>query len=658
MDAIESISPTRSAHLPQNVLEPLLWQHLRNSDRIDVRTGWQYHSHTDGADGVAVTVADTTTGSRRTIQARYLIAADGAASAVRRALGIAMEGPILQNVISVLFSADLEAFRRHRRGPVMWTHTAKGLGATIVHRPPDDLVFQIPYFPPFESVEDFPAAICRRHIVDAIGDPTVRVDIKSIQTWAMTAQVATDYRVGRVFLAGDAAHRFPPTGGLGLNTGVADVHNLAWKLAWVIAGRADEALLDSYERERRPVGAAATADSVANFDGMFDVVATLGLPRRAVRMLPQAVAAIPHWVPRRPVRALIRGITTLGYQRFRLAKSPGRVGQRIRRRAAAAIAQQGPHYRSWGRDLGVRYGRGAMIGDRLPPPVSDPEFYIPSVRAGGRLPHIWLEDGDQRVSSLDLVNRDDLTLLVSEERHSVWSLAAEELSLSVVPVGRCWVRHISHRHRWRRSGCPPGTPGWPYRRLAALGKGWRPGAAASIASRRRPCTDPQRTDRMNDVAAQAVELRLLTHRPEQMTEWWTALLGGAAQPLNARMTAIHGDSLRVVIERSPIALDYHPEASGVTAINLALRDVQAARPALNRLSKLGSQPHRATGQPGVTALWFRDPNGTDVALHLPVAIGHHATAAGVWPDEVDPKDVLAYINSQPSATIHQPPESE
>ncbi|WAC90308.1 FAD-dependent monooxygenase [Mycobacterium sp. Aquia_213] len=435
MDAIESISPTRSAHLPQNVLEPLLWQRLRNSDRINLCTGWRYQSHTDGPDGVEVTVADTTAGSRRTIVARYVIAADGAASTVRRALGITMAGPILQNVVSVLFSADLEAFRRHRRGPVMWTHTAKGLGATIVHRAPDDLVFQIPYFPPFESVADFTAAICRRHIGDAIGDPAVRVDIKSIQTWAMTAQVATDYRAGRVFLAGDSAHRFPPTGGLGLNTGVADVHNLAWKLAWVLAGHADEALLDTYDRERRPVGAAATADSVANFDGMFDVVAALGLPRRAVRMLPQVVAAIPEWVPRRPVRALIRGITALGYQRFRLAESPGRIGQRIRRRTAAAIAKQGPHYRSWGRDLGVRYERGAMIGDRLSPPASDPEFYIPSVRAGGRLPHIWIEDGDRRVSTLDLVHHDDLTLLVSEASHSVWSIAAERLSLSVVPVG-------------------------------------------------------------------------------------------------------------------------------------------------------------------------------------------------------------------------------
>jgi 2,4-dichlorophenol 6-monooxygenase len=435
MDAIESVSPTRGAHLPQNVLEPLLWKHLHDSERIELRTGWQYHSHVDGEDGVAVTVTDTTSGSRRTVLARYLIAADGAASAVRRALGIAMEGPVLQNVVSVLFSADLESFRRHRRGPVMWTHTGKGLGATIVHRPPDDLVFQIPYFPPFESVADFPAAVCRRHVVDAIGDPTVRVDVKSIQTWAMTAQVATRYRAGRAFLAGDAAHRFPPTGGLGLNTGVADVHNLVWKLAWVIAGRAGEGLLDSYDRERRPVGVAATADSVANFDGMFDVVATLGLPRRAVRLLPQAVAAIPDWVPRRPVRALIRGITTLGYQRLRLAKSHSPIGRRIRRRAAAAIAEQGPHYRSWGRDLGVRYGRGAVIGDRLPPPAWDPEFYIPSVRSGGRLPHVWLDDGDRRVSTLDLADRNKLTLLVSEPSDAVWSPAAEGLSLSVVKVG-------------------------------------------------------------------------------------------------------------------------------------------------------------------------------------------------------------------------------
>jgi len=435
IDAIELVSPTRSAHLPQNAFEPLLWQALRDNARIDLRTGWQYRSHTDGTDGVSVTITDVTSRAYRKLAARYVIAADGSASTVRRALRVTMDGPVLQHLISVHFSADLERFRHHRRGPVIWTHTTKGLGAVIVHRPPQDLVFQIPYFPPFESLDDFPAAVCRRHVLDAVGDADVDIEIKSIQSWTMHAQVAGSFRVGRVFLAGDAAHRFPPTGGLGLNTGVVDVHNLAWKLAWVVFGRAGEALLDTYEQERRPVGIAATADSVANFEGLFEVVAALGIPRRAVRLLPRAVAAIPEWLPRRPVRALIRGLTTLAYQRLRLAKSPGRVGQRIRRRAAAAIAGQGPHYRSWGRDLGVRYGCGAVIDDGLPPPNNDPQFYSPRVRAGGRLPHSWVEARDGRVSTLDLVSRDELTLLVSAEGHTAWSPAAEGLSMSVALLG-------------------------------------------------------------------------------------------------------------------------------------------------------------------------------------------------------------------------------
>jgi 2-polyprenyl-6-methoxyphenol hydroxylase-like FAD-dependent oxidoreductase len=434
MDAIESISPTRTAHLSQSILEPLLWLKLRDNARIDLRSGWKYLSHNEFADAIAVSIADTTTGDDQLILADYVIAADGSASTVRRALRVGMDGPVLQHIVSVHFAADLDAFLRHRRGPVIWTHTAKGLGAIIVHRSPQDLVFQIPYFPPFESLDDFPAAVCRDRILDAIGDTDVDVGIKSIQSWAMHAQVATSYRVGRVFLAGDAAHRFPPTGGLGLNAGVADVHNLAWKLAWVVTGRAGGTLLDTYEQERRPVGIAATADSVANLDGMFEVVAALGLPRRAVRLLPRVVAAVPAWLPRRPVRALIRGLTTLAYQRLGLAKSAGRVGQRMRRRAAAAIAGQGPHYRSWGRDLGVQYGRGAVVGDGLPPPRNDPQFYTPCVRAGGRLPHSWVADHGRRVSTLDLVSRNELTLLASAESHTTWSLAAEELSMSVALV--------------------------------------------------------------------------------------------------------------------------------------------------------------------------------------------------------------------------------
>jgi 2,4-dichlorophenol 6-monooxygenase len=437
MDAIESISPTRTAHLPQSFLEPLLWLNLRDHARIDLRTGWKYLSHNDFTDAVEVSMADTATGAEQVIRADYVIAADGSASTVRRALGVEMDGPVLQHMVSVHFAADLDTYLHHRRGPVVWTHTAKGLGALIVHRAPHDLVFQIPYFPPFESLDDFPAAICRDHILDAVGSADVDVDIKSIRSWAMHAQVATSYRVGRVFLAGDAAHRFPPTGGLGLNTGVADVHNLAWKLAWVIRHRAGEHLLDTYEQERRPIGTAATADAVANLEGMFEVVAALGLPRQAVRLLPQVLAAIPAWVPRRPVRVGVRGLTALAYQKLRLAKSTGRIGQILRRRAAAAIARQGPHYRSWGRDLGVQYRGGAVVSDELPPARNDPQFYTPCVRAGGRLPHSWIEDGVPRISTLDLVSHKQLTLLTSAESHAKWSGAAEGFSIAIAPLADC-----------------------------------------------------------------------------------------------------------------------------------------------------------------------------------------------------------------------------
>jgi len=434
LDDIESISPTRAAHLPQNLLEPLLWQRLRDCDLVDFRPGCGYVAHVEDADAVTMTVDEVDTGRRRQLRSRYVIAADGASSSVRRAIGVGMEGPVLQHMVSVHFGADLERYLRHRRGPVIWTHTPKGLGTIIVHKAPDDLVFQIPYFPPVQSLDDFTDDVCRRQIVDAVGED-VDVVIKSVQSWAMTAQVADAYRAGRVFLAGDAAHRFPPTGGLGLNTGVADVHNLAWKLAWVLTGRAKAALLDTYEQERRPLGLDATADSVANFDGLLDVVAALGLSRRAVRALPALLAVLPYWVPRRAVRSVVRGVTALGYQRLRLPASPGWAGQRIRRRVAAIIAQQGPHYRSWGRDLGVRYDAGAVVADGLPATPTDPEFYTPSVRAGARLPHGWVGDGENRLSTIDLVDKDQLTLLVSTSERAAWmAAAAAGLPLVVQPV--------------------------------------------------------------------------------------------------------------------------------------------------------------------------------------------------------------------------------
>ena len=156
---------------------------------------------------------------------------------------------------------------------------------------------------------------------------------------------------------------------------------------------------------------------------------------------------------------------------------------------------------------------------------------------------------------------------------------------------------------------------------------------------------------MADVAAPVVELRLLSYRPKEMVAWWAALLGGQQQALNSRMTAITGLSLRVVIERSQIALAYHPEASGVTAVNLILGDVPVVQRTLDRLARLGTVPQRATREPGAIALWLRDPNGTDVALYLPSA--HLTAEAGAMPEELDVDAVLAEIGrGQPHCQLY------
>ncbi|MEI6251844.1 MAG: FAD-dependent monooxygenase [Mycobacteriaceae bacterium] len=419
--SLETLSPTRAANLSQPVLGQLLWDQLEACPRVEFRPGSVYRNHRETSDGVEVRATGPDRDDEWIATGRYLIAADGAGSHVRHTCGLGMPGPVLQHVISVHFHADLRRYLWSRRGPVIFTFTPRGIGITIVHSTPGEFVFQIPYFPPVQRLEDFTAEDCRRRIRDALGDMELAVDIHSVQSWAMTAQVADHYRKGHTFLIGDAAHRFPPTGGLGLNTGVHDAHNLAWKLAWDISGRAPANLLDTYESERRPIGIANTEHSVKNFAGLMDVFDALGLPRsgmRAMRALAESrpMAALPRSMSRRILGALM----AVALQRIALATSPGRTGARIRHRVREVIIRQGPHYRTWGLDLGVRYGRGFLVGADDSGEVGDIEFYTPVVRVGGRVPHAWVRYNGARVSTLDLAVPDTLTVLTMSQYESSW----------------------------------------------------------------------------------------------------------------------------------------------------------------------------------------------------------------------------------------------
>ena len=436
---IEALSPSRAAHFSQNRLEPLLWKHLDAAPNVEFHRSCRYveHQATEGGLSVSVERGD----GIHSLSCSYLVAADGAASRVRRRLGIEMDGPILQHMVSVHFSAEIQHLLVDRPAPVIWTHTPRGVGGLIVHRAPDDLVFQFPYFPPARGIQDFTWSHVRRRIADAIGDDTT-VRIKSVQSWAMTAQVAEAFRRDRVFLVGDAAHRFPPTGGLGLNTGVADAHNLAWKLDWVCRYEATPELLDTYETERRPVAIANTAHSVHNYEGMTDVLAAMGLDPAQSEKLQEALARpAAERLPRIFLKVIVDLLLFLGMQRLRRLGVPGRGGERVRASVRAAIANQGPHYRSWGQDLGVIYAAGALVSDGRPSEIVDIEYYTPIARAGGRLPHLWSGDPTAGTSTHDLVNEDTLTILANDDdRVARWRRSTEGIEPDVVlaDVGRQW----------------------------------------------------------------------------------------------------------------------------------------------------------------------------------------------------------------------------
>jgi hypothetical protein len=201
-----------------------------------------------------------------------MIAADGNRSAVRDTLGIAMHGPgLLSDSITIYFKADCRPWLDGRQLGVIYVANADqrgffrfeagGTRGFLAVNTLGDL--SLPHAT--DVAGDTSPERCVALVRSAVGVPDLAIEIEDVATWKATAECADAYRKGRVFLAGDAAHVVPPTGGFGGNPGVQDAANLAWKLAMVLKGEADEALLDSYEAERRPVGQLTVEQAYARY---------------------------------------------------------------------------------------------------------------------------------------------------------------------------------------------------------------------------------------------------------------------------------------------------------------------------------------------------------------------------------------------------------
>ena len=257
-EQILEMSPTKPSRGTQDLVEPILLQEARKRGST-VSFSTELLSFTQDEQGVTARVRDRMSGEESTIRATYMIGADGANSSVVRVLGIASsEGKEFGHVLNILFHADLRRFVEGKEFSQCLIERPDMVGVLLSINNSDRWTFQLAYHPERgERSEDYSHERCQALLTQAIGLPNVEVEVKSILPWTARACIADTLQQGRIFLAGDAAHQVTPWSGLGANTGVADVHNLAWKLATVLNGSAGPALLNTYTSERRPVGVTA-----------------------------------------------------------------------------------------------------------------------------------------------------------------------------------------------------------------------------------------------------------------------------------------------------------------------------------------------------------------------------------------------------------------
>jgi putative polyketide hydroxylase len=364
-------SPSSWCLCSQNDLEPVLLEHARRLGG-DLRYATELLSFESGPSGVTAVAKSRETGEHTTFLADYLVAADGPRSPVREQLGIGQSGPgdLFSNVSITFRSRRLADVVGERRFIVCYLTDPAADGALLPVDNRENWVFHAPWHPERgETLEDFTDERCADHIRRAVGVADLDVQITGRAPWHAAQRVARSYRAGRVFLAGDSAHEMSPTGAFGSNTGIQDAHNLAWKLAAVLGGWAGEALLDTYDAERRPVAEATSARAAAR--------------------------SVEHSHP--------------GF-----APSPGAGGGGGPQRGILNVA------------LGYRYPQGAVVGADPATPVV-PERLDLSGAPGSRAPHMAVRHRGERISTLDLYET-SFVLLSAADDPSGWHRAAVRLT--------------------------------------------------------------------------------------------------------------------------------------------------------------------------------------------------------------------------------------
>ena len=372
------VSPAAPVMSSQELIEEILLDAVRASGLADVRFGTEATKLVADGSPVALEVRQRASGAVETLTGAALVAADGAGSMIRSELGLRLEGQQgLSHIINCYFRADIERHLGDRKGVLFFVSNERATGVLQPLDAAGRWLCQITVPPEEWSLDVFTRARARDWIDAAVGVDGLEPEILSLGLWKLNSTVVERLVRGRVLMCGDAAHQFPPTGGLGVNTGLQGMHNAMWKLACWVRGEAGWPLVETYDAERRDVARRITSQSLQNSINVARIFA--------------AGAA--------------GGESGLG--------------------TADVIVSS----RRYGNHLGVEfcaaYDSPAVVPDGTRPPIVEDAYsdYVQSATPGCRAPHVWVGGSDADLSTLDLMGP-AFTLLAARDGGAWCSAAA------------------------------------------------------------------------------------------------------------------------------------------------------------------------------------------------------------------------------------------
>jgi 2,4-dichlorophenol 6-monooxygenase len=385
-------SPCGMADLPQNLLEPVLLGNAAERG-TRVRFDTEYLSLLQDEDGVTATLQDRLSGDTCQIRAKYMIGADGGRSRVAEDIDLPMEGSMaLAGSMNIVFEADLTRYVSYRPAVLYMMLQPElekdgvGIGVVRMIRPWKEWML-IKGYDLKQGVPKLTEVEAIQIVHDLVGDQNIPVRVKSTSLWSVNDMYATRYSSGRVFCMGDAVHRHPPNNGLGSNTSIQDAYNLAWKLAFVIQGKASPTLLESYDPERVPVGRQIVLRANKSIESYGPIFQALGL-----------------------LDSVNPSQSRAGMESLKLA-TPEAVAQREQLRKA--VAAKDYEYNAHGVEMNQYYVSTAVISEETRPVFElDPElYYHRTTLPGARLPHIWLQRNGRPISTLDIVGKGKFSMI-------------------------------------------------------------------------------------------------------------------------------------------------------------------------------------------------------------------------------------------------------